>query len=509
MSSKISSLPELVSARASELGSKVAFIDDAAQISYEEIHEKVELLASNLIHQGLTKGDRVAIWSPNSINWILVATAIQAAGGILVPINTRMKGSEAGFILNKSKAKFLFTENNFLDINYLDLLKDQDLPNLNKTFVLNPNHSETEASINDLFSKQSINLPKIVQDDVADIIFTSGTTGEPKGVMINQSQNINVFDYWSTFVGLNSEDRYLIVNPFFHTFGYKAGWMSVFLRGCTGYPEAVFDVEKIVSKISKHKITMLPGPPTLYQSILSSNEFDSSKVSSLRLGVTGAAAIPVSLIKDMKEKLGFETVITAYGLTESTGVATMCTPNDDYETIATTSGKSIEGVEVKCVDGDGKEVTSGEQGEILVKGFNVMQGYLDNPEATEEAIDKEGWLHTGDIGIIDDKGYLKITDRLKDMFIVGGFNAYPAEIENILLNHPSIIQAAVVGIPDERMGEVPKAFLVMNGKDLSSKEEIIKWAKDNMANYKVPREIEFLDSLPVNAAGKIMKFKLR
>ena len=236
MSSKISSLPELVSARALELGSKVAFIDDAAQISYEEIHEKVELLASNLIHQGLEKGDRVAIWSPNSINWILVATAIQAAGGILVPINTRMKGSEAGFILNKSKAKFLFTENNFLDINYLDLLKDQDLPNLNKTFVLNPNQSETEASINDLFSKQSINLPKIVQDDVADIIFTSGTTGEPKGVMINQSQNINVFDYWSTFVGLNSEDRYLIVNPFFHTFGYKAGWMSVLLRGCTGYP---------------------------------------------------------------------------------------------------------------------------------------------------------------------------------------------------------------------------------------------------------------------------------
>jgi acyl-CoA synthetase (AMP-forming)/AMP-acid ligase II len=226
------------------------------------------------------------------------------------------------------------------------------------------------------------------------------------------------------------------------------------------------------------------------------------------LGVTGAAAIPVSLIKDMKEKLGFETVITAYGLTESTGVATMCTPDDDYETIATTSGKSIEGVEVKCVNVDGKEVASGEQGEILVKGFNVMQGYLDNKEATEEAIDRESWLHTGDIGIIDDKGYLKITDRLKDMFIVGGFNAYPAEIENILLNHPSIIQAAVVGIPDERMGEVPKAFLVMKGKDLSSKE-IIKWAKDNMANYKVPREIEFLDSLPVNAAGKIMKFKLR
>ena len=195
MSSKISSLPELVSARASELGSKVAFIDDAAQISYEEIHQKVELLASNLIHQGLTKGDRVAIWSPNSINWILVATAIQAAGGILVPINTRMKGSEAGFILNKSRAKFLFTENDFLEIDYLDLLKNQDLPNLNKTFILNPKQNETEASINDLFSKQSINLPKIVQDDVADIIFTSGTTGEPKGVMINQLQNINVFDY--------------------------------------------------------------------------------------------------------------------------------------------------------------------------------------------------------------------------------------------------------------------------------------------------------------------------
>ena len=295
---------------------------------------------------------------------------------------------------------------------------------------------------------------------MADIIFTSGTTGKPKGVISSHLQNIKVFDYWSTYIGLNENDRYLIVNPFFHTFGYKAGWLAAIMRGATAYPCPIFDADKIIQTINKEKISMLPGPPTLYQSILSSQLINTMDISSLRLGVTGAASIPVQLIKDMKEILGFETVITAYGLTESTGVVTMCTPNDDYETIATTSGCAIADVEVKCVDQDNREVPAGEPGEILVRGYNVTQGYFNNPQATQEAIDRDGWLHTGDIGILDSNGYIKITDRSKDMFIVGGFNAYPAEIENILCDHPAISQAAVIGIDDERMGEVAKAFVV-------------------------------------------------
>ena len=304
-------------------------------------------------------------------------------------------------------------------------------------------------------------------------------------------------------------DRYLIVNPFFHTFGYKAGWLAALMRGVTAYPCPIFDADKIIQTINKEKISMLPGPPTLYQSILTSQLIETMDISSLRLGVTGAASIPIQLIKDMKETLGFETVITAYGLTESTGVVTMCTPNDDYETIATTSGCAIADVEVKCVDQNNKVVPAGEPGEILVRGYNITQGYFNNLEATQEAIDTDGWLHTGDIGILDSNGYIKITDRSKDMFIVGGFNAYPAEIENILCDHPAISQAAVIGIEDERMGEVAKAFVLLKPNQDLDADSLLQWSKDNMANYKVPREVEFVRELPTNAAGKIMKYLLK
>ena len=352
-------------------------------------------------------------------------------------------------------------------------------------------------------------MPQVNETDMADIIFTSGTTGKPKGVISTHIQNIKVFDYWSTFVGLNENDQYLIVNPFFHTFGYKAGWLASVMSGATAYPCPVFDADKIIEMIDKQKISMLPGPPTLYQSILTSKLIGTMDISSLRLGVTGAASIPVQLIKDMKEKLGFETVITAYGLTESTGVVTMCTPKDNYETIATTSGCAIADVEVKCINQDGQEVPAGEPGEILVRGYNITQGYFNNPDATQEAIDNKGWLHTGDIGILDDNGYIKITDRSKDMFIVGGFNAYPAEIENILCDHPAISQAAVIGIEDERMGEVAKAYVVLKPNQALDSDSLLQWSKDNMANYKVPREIVFVKELPTNAAGKIMKYLLK
>jgi len=242
---------------------------------------------------------------------------------------------------------------------------------------------------------------------------------------------------------------------------------------------------------------------------MQSDALSESNISSLRLGVTGAAAIPVQLIHDMRNILGFETIITAYGLTESTGVVTMCTPSDAAEIIANTSGKAIEGVEVKCVAIDGNEAASYEQGEILVRGFNVMEGYFEDPKATQDAINEDGWLHTGDIGFLDEHGYLKITDRVKDMFIVGGFNAYPAEIENIMASHHAVSQVAVIGVPDERMGEVAKAFVILKSKASISEEELIVWCKENMANYKVPRSIEFVESLPTNAAGKIMKFELR
>ena len=503
-------IPELIKIQAATLGSKEALVTDNQTLTFEELETQSTDIAKHLVSIGVEKGDRLAIWAPNMNEWVLSAIGAHKAGGIIVPINTRMKGKEAAYILNNSQAKILFSVNDFLGSNYFDFLSDENLPYLKHRIALDEKDScETTTLKSLMVPGLNQELPFVDEGDIADIIFTSGTTGKPKGVISTHSQNIKVFNFWSTYIGLNQDDKYLIVNPFFHTFGYKAGWLASIMRGATAFPCAVFDAEKIIQLIEEKKISMLPGPPTLYQSILSSDVLSKVDISSLRLGVTGAASIPVQLIKDMKERLGFETVITAYGLTESTGVVTMCTPDDDYETIATTSGCAIEGVEIKCIDSEGIAVEAGEPGEILVKGYNVTSGYFNNAEATQEAIDEEGWLHTGDIGILDERGYIKITDRSKDMFIVGGFNAYPAEIENILCDHPAISQAAVIGIEDERMGEVAKAFIVLKPHESLNAETLLLWCKENMANYKVPREIEFVKDLPTNAAGKVMKYILK
>jgi acyl-CoA synthetase (AMP-forming)/AMP-acid ligase II len=348
---------------------------------------------------------------------------------------------------------------------------------------------------------------EIGPDDLSDIMFTSGTTGRPKGVMATHGQTLRVFEVWSRRVGLREGDRYLIVNPFFHTFGYKAGFIACLMRGATIVPHAVFDVPQVLERIREERVTMLPGPPTLYQSIL--NVPDRGDLSSLRLAVTGAAPVSVELIKRMRSELTFETILTAYGLTESTGVVSMCRDGDDAETISTTSGCAIPDTEVRIVDADNREVPTGEPGEIVVRGYNVMQGYYQDPKATADTIDGEGFLHTGDVGVMDPRGYVRITDRKKDMFIVGGFNAYPAEIENDLLSHPAVAQAAVVGMPDERLGEVGCAFVVARAGESIDADDLIAWAKEKMANYKVPRRVVIVDVLPLNASGKVLKFELR
>jgi acyl-CoA synthetase (AMP-forming)/AMP-acid ligase II len=252
---------------------------------------------------------------------------------------------------------------------------------------------------------------------------------------------------------------------------------------------------------------VLPGPPTLYQSILDHPRRAEHDLSSLRLAVTGAAVVPVELILRMRSELTFSTVLTAYGLTESTGTVTMCRRGDAPETIAETSGRAIPGLEVRVVDDAGVECRRGEPGEIVVRGYTVVRGYFEDPEATAEAIDAQGWLHTGDIGVMDEAGNVRITDRKKDMFIVGGFNAYPAEIEGALLRHPSVSQVAVVGVPDERMGEVGCAFVVPRPGVASTglAGELVAWARDQMANYKVPRRVEVVEALPTNASGKVLK----
>jgi acyl-CoA synthetase (AMP-forming)/AMP-acid ligase II len=512
-------IPEMVASQARTLGDSPAIIDGTATLSFAELAARVDEAARALVASEIGKGDRIAIWAPNMWEWIVCALAIHSVGGVIVPINTRYKGQEAAYLLEKSDAKALFTVTGFLNVDYVALLRGAgaDLPTLAQIVVIRGHAPEGTLSYRGFLARASAvsetaareRAATVGPDDLADILFTSGTTGKPKGAMCTHAQNLRVFDQWSSIVGLRRGDRYLIVLPFFHSFGYKAGWLSALIRGAIIFPEPIFDVSVVLRRIQEDAITMLPGPPALYQSMLLHPDRARFDLSSLRLAVTGAAAIPVELIHRMKGELGFETVITAYGLTESCGVVTMCRLDDDAETIATTSGRAIPDVEVRIVDAGGNPLPPNEPGEIVVRGYNIMKGYFEAPEETKQAIDEDGWLHTGDVGTLDERGYIKITDRLKDMFIVGGFNAYPAEIESTLLRMPGVGEVAVIGVPDERLGEVGMAFVVpAPGHDLSA-GAVIAWSRENMANFKVPRRVEIVDALPRNATGKVLKFELR
>jgi len=513
------SIPGLLASSVARFPDNPAVVDEGVAWTFADLADQVDVAARALIARGTVAGDRVAIWAPNIPEWIVAALATHSVGATLVPMNTRYKGREAAYILRASGAKLLFTVTGFLGTDYVDLLRDGEggaLQDLETIILLRGDAVGAMGWADFLDASAAVSTDELEQrrkqvgpDDVSDIMFTSGTTGHPKGVVSTHGQSLRTFEVWSRLVGLNANDRYLVVNPFFHTFGYKAGFLSAIMRGAVTIPHAVFDADAVLRRIGAEQVTMLPGPPALYQSILNHPELDQHDISSLRLAVTGAATIPVSLIEQMRDRLGFDTVLTAYGLTEATGVVTMCREGDDPVTIATTSGCAIEGVEVRTVDAAGSPTPPGDPGEVVVRGFNVMREYLDDPEQTAAAVDAQGWLHTGDIGVLDARGYLDITDRLKDMFIVGGFNAYPAEIENELVAHPAISQAAVVGMPDQRLGEVGCAFVIAAAGTGVDEDEVRTWARERMANFKVPRRVVVMEALPANASGKVLKNELR
>ncbi len=493
---------------------------------------------------GVGSDDRVALWAPNCAEWMLAALGLLRAGAVLVPLNTRFKGGEAAYIIRDAGATALVTVRGFLGFDYPAMLAGQDTGDLARVILLRDEGAgaasgpaETASRPAETASGSAGAVPltslqafleagedvdpaasaaraaAVQPDDVSDLIFTSGTTGHPKGAAATHAQSLRTFGTWSSIVGLTADDRYLVVNPFFHTFGYKAGILACLMAGATVVPEPVFDPAAVMARIPSERISVLPGPPTLYQTLLSDPRRAEHDLSSLRLGVTGAAVVPVELVQAMRDELGFDTVLTAYGLTESCGTVTMCRRSDPPEVVAATSGRAIPGLEVRAV-ADGRAVAPGEPGEIVVRGYTVMPGYWGNDAATAEAIDGEGWLHTGDIGVLDAAGNVTITDRVKDMFVVGGFNVYPAEIEAILRAHEAVAQVAVVGVSDERMGEVGCAYVVPTpdaaGADpVALGRSILSWSRGAMANYKVPRSVVLLDVLPVNASGKVLKRELR
>jgi acyl-CoA synthetase (AMP-forming)/AMP-acid ligase II len=503
------------------------------RLSWRELHEQATQVSRALIAAGVSPGDRVALWSPNTHHWVLAALGALGAGGTLVPVSTRFTGHEALDVISRSGARVLFVADRFLGTDRLaelhaaaretpSILNASTGPVLDRLELIVRVPVEPAAPADDAvewagFLAQADQVPvadaearaaAVRPDQVSDILFTSGTTGQSKGAMSSHRQALGVAAAWADCGGLTSADRYLVINPFFHSFGYKAGILVCLLTGAVIVPQPVFDAGEAMRLIEAEQITVLPGAPTLYQTILDHPDRAGRDLSSLRLAVTGAAIVPVALVERMRAELSFGTVLTAYGLTEAV-VATMCRPGDDPATVARTSGRAAAGFEVRVAGPDGQPAGPGEPGEILLRGPNLMAGYLDDPAATKEAIDPGGWLHTGDIGHLDPAGYLTITDRLKDMYVCGGFNVYPAEVEQALARLDGVAESAVIGVPDDRLGEVGKAFVVTRPGYALDTLQVLVYCRQRLANYKVPRYVEFCSALPRNAAGKTLKRLLR
>jgi len=536
-------VPRLVDDAARRFGSATALVDDHDELDFTALAGAALDVTRAALGSGIQPGDRVAIWAPNSVRWVLSGLGLLGAGAVLVPINTRHKGVEAADVLRRARVRMLVTERGFLGVDYPALLSGQELPTLDRIVLAAGAGGDDVATAGaDVpvygwdewmagadgvveapgdrvgrpvpVAEARARWEAVAPSDISDILFTSGTTGAPKGVPATHAQSLRAFATWSAIVGLAPGDRYLVVNPFFHTFGWKAGVLACLMQGATVLPMAVLEPDRLLATVARRQVSVLPGPPTLYRTILDHPDRRRYDLSSLRLAVTGAAVVPVDLVRAMGQELGFGTVLTAYGLTESTGVVTMCRRGDPPEVVATTSGRAIPGVEVRIAPvsaGDAETVPGARAGEILVRGYTVMSGYLDDPVATAAAVDDEGWLHTGDVGVMDAAGNVTVTDRVKDMFVVGGFNVYPAEVEQRLAGHRGVAQVAVVGMPDERLGEVGCAFVVpAPGTDRAAlADDVVAYARAQLANYKVPRRVVVVDELPLNASGKVNKVELR
>jgi acyl-CoA synthetase (AMP-forming)/AMP-acid ligase II len=496
-------IPAVLDRIAHELPDHYALVTADRTLTFAELRDEVRQAAAAMIHLGVNPGERVAIWSPNTWHWVVACLATHYAGATVVPLNTRYTAAEAADILARTGAPLLVAMGEFLGTDKTAELDRPALPEL-RHIVRVP--IQADDGTWDDFISQGTDLAAadaraaaVGPDDVSDILFTSGTTGRSKGVLCAHRQSLAGSAAWAACGKISSDDRYLCINPFFHNFGYKAGMLACLQTGATLIPQLTFDAEQAMRAVAEHRITVLPGPPTIYQMLLDHPARDRYDLTSLRFAVTGAATVPVVLIERIQTELDIDIVLTAYGLTECNGFGTMCRPDDDAVTVATTCGRPIADFELRI----------GDQGEVLLRGPNVMLGYVDDPEATAATIDADGWLHTGDIGKLDAGGNLQITDRLKDMYICGGFNVYPAEVEQVLARLDGVLDCAVIGVSDERLGEVGRAYLVTRPGFELDEQAVIAYTREYLANFKAPRSVRFVDTLPRNAGGKVVKPLLR
>ena len=505
--------PAVLDRMAFDFADQQALVTAQRSFTFSELRDEVRRTAAAIAGQGVDAGERVAIWSPNTWHWVVACLAIHYAGAVVVPLNTRYTAEEATDILARTQTPLLFGMGPFLGADRVGDLDRRALPSLRHIVRIPVEAGQADLSDSwDHFmagpqlplSEVDARAEAVRPDDVSDILFTSGTTGRSKGVLCAHRQSLSAPAAWADCGQVSSSDRYLCINPFFHNFGYKAGILACLQTGATLIPQLTFDPEQAMQAVQDHRITVLPGPPTIYQTLLDHPSRKNYDLTSLRFAVTGAATVPVVLIERMQSELDFDIVLTAYGLTEASGFGTMCRPEDDPVTVATTCGRPIAGFELRIDSPDDNGA-----GEVLLRGPNVMLGYLDDPAATAATVDAEGWLHTGDIGTLDESGNLRITDRLKDMYICGGFNVYPAEVEQVLARLDGVADVAVIGVPDERLGEVGRAFVVRRPTSVLDEDAVIAYTREHLANFKCPRSVAFVDELPRNAGGKVVKPTLR
>ena len=506
---------------ASKHADRTAISSGTGSLTYRELEVAAREVAGALVACGINRGDRIAIWGVNSAEWVVAALGIQAAGAVLVPIGTRLRAREAGGILEGSGARIVFCDAGFGGYDFVAAVQSLSATSVERIVVLDSSVAEMPGviSLTGLRATGSATDPAEIDqriaggsgDDLADIIFTSGTTGKPKGVPMTCAQSLLACQAQQDEISrFTPDDVFAVTYPFAHNAGYRAGWQVSFLHGVRVIPVGQFDPGEMLKMIERERVTCLPTVPTIAQALLDHPDRASTDLSSLRVLSTGGTTIPVRLVEDLRGSLGQNTMVqTGYGLTETAGSVTATGPDDPAEVIATTVGRPLSMLEVKILDASGNEVPHGEVGEIAVRGPQVLKAYYNNPEATAEAFTQDGFFLTGDAGSFDEAGNIRITDRIKDMYLVGGFNCYPAEIEGIMLSMPGIRQVAVIGIDDNRLGQVGRAFVVQEGAGNLDEKSVVDWCRNEMANYKVPRSVRFLDALPMNATGKVAKPELR
>ncbi len=501
--------------------------------SYSQFNDICRQVAKGLMAMGIKKGDNLSIWAYNVPEWVILQFATAKIGAILVTVNTSYKSAELEYILNQSDSTTLFMVKTFKDTDYVQTICDV-VPELQssepgKIHCAALPHLKRIIFIGDETPAGMINFKSILElgNDISDaelsaveatldchetinMQYTSGTTGFPKGVMLTHYNVVNNGFNIGECMKFTEKDRLCIPVPFFHCFGCVLGVMACVTHGTTMVPVEIFDPLKVLQTIETEKCTAVHGVPTMFIAELEHPEFSKFDLSSLRSGIMAGSNCPIEVMKKVISEMHASEITIAYGQTEASPVITQTRTDDPIELRVATVGKALPDVEVKIVDIEtGATLPPGKQGELCTRGYLVMKGYYKMPDETARAIDSDLWLHTGDLAIMDENGYCKITGRIKNMIIRGGENIYPREIEEFLYTHPKISDVQVYGVPDRKFGEQVMAAIILKKGAEMTEDEVRKFCKDKIANYKIPRYVRFVESYPMTASGKIQKFKMR